>query len=48
MTLEEAIKYCDEVVEDETSRGCLACADEHRQLKEWLVELKAYREIDTK
>ena len=44
MTLEEAINHCDEVIKDETSCGCFACADEHRQLKEWLRELKRYRE----
>lgn len=32
MTLDEAIKHCEEV------------AEEHRQLAEWLRELKAYRE----
>ena len=26
---------------------CLECAEEHRQLAEWLRELKAYREIIT-
>ena len=28
-----------------TERDCIACASEHRQLAEWLKELKAYREI---
>lgn len=26
------------------NRGCQKCADEHRQLAEWLKELKQYRE----
>ena len=28
----------------EESRECIWCAEEHRQLAEWLKELKAYRE----
>jgi hypothetical protein len=73
MTLEEAIKHCEDVAEEnekefrlcpyssqdcsgtqdcrwlenEESKGCLKCADEHRQLAEWLKELKAvHDEID--
>ena len=78
MTLEEAIKHCEEVAEekereaeyrqetqgdmfkflDDLSKSvggegiendalneCLECASEHRQLAEWLRELKAYREF---
>lgn len=29
---------------EEKAKSCKACADEHRQLVEWLKELKAYRE----
>lgn len=52
MSLEEAIKHCDEVAEkycDAVEEGlkpddfCDSCASEHRQLAEWLRELKAYR-----
>lgn len=54
LTLEEAIKHCEEVAE-ENEKTCEAkpnvfleryrkCASEHRQLAEWLRELKAYRE----
>lgn len=61
-SLEEAIKYCEEVAEkkekeckwisgseDAGMNGALAktfaeCASEHRQLAEWLRELKAYKE----
>ena len=39
MTLEEAIRHCEEVAE----RHCDECGDEHRQLAEWLRELQAYR-----
>lgn len=56
LTLEEAIKHCEEIAEtqewmsgtyDDDSMGaklCKECASEHRQLAEWLRELKAYRE----
>ena len=39
MTLEEAIKHC-----QEKSCGNSECAKEHKQLGEWLVELKQRRE----
>lgn len=29
-----------------TEKKCLECASEHRQLAEWLRELKAYREAE--
>ena len=41
MTLEEAIKHCEEVLPiAETSQ----CAKEHLQLRDWLNELKLYKE----
>ena len=45
MNLDEAIKHCEEVADtpcftDEEAR----CYTEHRQLAEWLKELKAYKE----
>ena len=58
MTLDEAIKHCEEVAEEleeeavkgccddtEIVNNCYECASEHRQLAEWLRELKAYRGI---
>ena len=57
MTIDEAIKHCEEVAEEKEkegkllcdseagSIGCLKCADEHRQLAEWLKELKAVKQI---
>lgn len=39
MILEEAIKHC-----EKKSCGKNQCALEHKQLAEWLMELKAYRE----
>ena len=54
MTLDEAIKHCEEVAEEKEQEAkeahvlsgmdCMECAEEHRQLAEWLRELKAYRE----
>lgn len=40
MTLQEAIKHCNEV-----SEGCnnKVCAIEHKQLANWLIELQAYK-----
>lgn len=56
MTLDEAIKHCEEVAEDNESDSrlytdldpykaseCAECANEHRQLAEWLRELQRYR-----
>lgn len=57
MTLDEAIKHCEEVAEnqewlsesyDDESMGaklCKECASEHRQLAEWLKDLKEYRDV---
>lgn len=45
MTLDEAIKHCEEVADGFTEQGkCEECAAEHRQLANWLKELKDYRE----
>lgn len=49
MKLDEAIKHAEEVVEsceigNPKKRSKLKCASEHRQLAEWLKELKAYKE----
>lgn len=46
LTLEEAIKHCEEVAEREgkTCNGA-ECAEEHLQLAEWLKELRAYRDV---
>ena len=41
MSLDEAIKHCEEVLPiAETSQ----CAKEHMQLRDWLIELKQYKE----
>lgn len=45
MTIDEAIKHCEEVADGMTEQGkCEECAAEHRQLAEWLKELKNARE----
>ena len=45
MTLDEAIKHCEEVADGMTEQGkCAECAAEHKQLAEWLKELKNARE----
>ena len=38
MTLDEAIKHC-----EEKSCGNSECAADHRQLADWLKELREYR-----
>jgi len=53
MTLDEAIKHCNEVAERLESKNgyaytdvtCEECAKEHRQLAEWLKELKHLRNL---
>lgn len=51
MSISDAIKHCEEVAEEHTKynfyggyESCDECASEHRQLAEWLRELKAYKE----
>ena len=40
MTLDEAIRHCEEV----GRKSCDDCAMEHRQLADWLKELRLFRE----
>lgn len=42
MTLEEAIKHC-----EERAKICDECGKEHKRLAEWLEELRSYQEIGT-
>ena len=56
MTIDEAIKHAEEVAEEKenegkllcqsegASIGCLTCAEEHRQLAEWLRDYKRLKE----
>ena len=60
MTLEEAIKHCEEVMmenlektkdknaSDPIAISCGECADNYRQLAEWLKELRERRTSDGK
>ena len=60
MTLDEAIKHAEKAMvenlektkdrnaSDPIAINCFERAEEHRQLAEWLKELKAYRERDQK
>lgn len=43
MTLEEAILHCEEKMKDNSI--CNKCREEHRQLRDWLEELREYRKI---
>ena len=61
LTLDEAIKHCEEVAEQKEhdsitttgdyeldiviKEGCIQCASEHRQLAEWLRELKEAKRL---
>lgn len=48
MTIDEAIKHCEEVADyDCYDEKQFECASEHRQLAEWLKELKRDREALT-
>ncbi len=49
MTLEEAIQHAEEVACSlEEKDHCDKCAAEHRQLAEWLTELKKLKEKENK
>lgn len=45
MTLDEAIEHCNNKVKE---LGCTECGKEHKQLAEWLEELKLSREVNKK
>lgn len=45
MKLDEAIKHAEEM--SMKAGVCLACRNEHRQLAQWLVELKCRREAES-
>ena len=52
MTIDEAIKHYEEVAEscergNPKKRSKMECAKEHRQLAEWLSELKTYKDLST-
>lgn len=41
MTLEEAIFHCEEIIKNDSI--CDKCKEEHKQLKNWLEELREKR-----
>jgi hypothetical protein len=43
MTLDDAIKHCQQVADESVCE----CADEHRQLAQWLQELKKFKKMQT-
>lgn len=43
MTIDEAIQHCEDVIKE--NKQCAECQDDHRQLIEWLTELKEYRKM---
>ena len=43
MTLDEAIEHCEEVAKSK----CNTCGEDHKQLAEWLKELKQRRKEDS-
>ena len=47
MTIDEAIKHCNEVSTGALCKGTVnqACGEEHKQLAEWLEELKELKEL---
>lgn len=48
MTIEEAIKHCEEVAAGKTEQGkCPECAADHKQLGEWLREIVILRAQQT-
>lgn len=47
MTLDEAIKHCREKVAEQSECN-RACAMEHLQLLDWLIELKNFKEEEKK
>lgn len=48
MTIEEAIKHAENIYRQEDEKSdCKECAEQHKQLTEWLEELQQYRAIGT-
>lgn len=46
MTLDEAIKHCEDVISEQKSCNKTGCAEDHIQLRDWLIELKKYKSAD--
>ena len=48
LTIDEAILHCEEQIKQQKQNNCCACMQDHIQLKDWLIELKQYRELISK
>lgn len=47
MTLDEAIEHLDETLSDENKEwACEDCKNEHKQLRQWLCELRDLKQKD--
>lgn len=46
LTLEEAINHAKEVAMQTELNNCKECSENHKQLAEWLEELKAYKDLE--
>ena len=45
MTIDDAIRHCEEVADGQTAQGkCPECAEDHRRLAEWLTDYKRLKE----
>lgn len=48
MTIDEAIKHCEDKASANFINGCTKCAEEHLQLARWLRELKEKKKMTYK
>lgn len=46
MTLEEAIKHANKIAVQMELDNCKECSENHKQLAEWLEELKSYKGLE--
>ena len=46
LTLDDAIIHARESADRIEKEGCIHCANEHRQLADWLEELKSYKNME--
>jgi hypothetical protein len=44
ITLNEAIVHCEQKYREQEKNGCNECAADHKQLYDWLVELRKWRD----
>lgn len=46
MTLNEAIEHLDDILQSDKKWECEECKNEHIQLRDWLNELKSYKDLE--